>query len=199
MLMDRLARSSRTSRVAFSGAIIGIMVIAIYNWVVRPHAQSLQAAQRYEIVIGDKARKNVILKANEEVSRKEIERLKAELAGARAKLFTPAEASRFFSSIEAICYEAQCTAHSINFLGNVDKMLVSLGDRKVIVSNSAAISLAGSYGQIIGFLAKLTGRPQEVLIHSLKIFSSGSESDLLECELMITAYIIHDEETFTNE
>jgi len=199
MLMDRLARSSRTSRVAFSGAIIGIMAIAIYNWAVRPHAQCLQAAQRYEIVIGDKARKNVILRTGEEASKKEVERLKAELAGARTKLFTPAEASRFFSNIESICYDAQCTARSINFLGNVDKMLISLGDRKVIVSNSAAISLAGSYGEIIGFLAKLTGRPQEVLIRSLKIFSSDGEADLLECELMITVYIIHDEETFTNE
>jgi len=199
MLMDTLAKSSRTSRIAFSGAIIGIMAIAAYNWIVRPHAQYLHAAQQYEIVIGDKAKKNLILKTNEEVRKKEVEQLQAELAGARSKLFTPAEANRLFSDIEAICNDAQCTARSINFLGNVDKLLVSIGDRKVIVSNSAAVSFVGSYGEIINFLANLTKRTQKVLIRSLKIFSSDGEANLLECELMITVYIIGDEETSRNE
>ena len=199
MLMDALAKSSRTTRIAFSGAIIGIMAIAAYNWIVRPHAQYLHAAQQYEIVISDKAIKNRILKTNEEVKKKEVEKLQAELAGTRSKLFTPVEANKFFSSIESICCDAQCAARSINFLGNVDKLQVPIGDKKVVVSNSAAISLVGSYGEIINFLTNLTKRDQKVLMRSLKIFSSDGEADLLECELMITVYIIHDEETFKNE
>lgn len=199
MLMDTLAKSSRTSRIAFSAAIIGIMAIAAYNWIVWPHAQCLHAAQQYEVVIGDQAKKNQILKTNEEVRKKEIEQLRAELAGSQAKLFTPVEANRFFSSIEAICYDAQCAARSINFLGNVDKLQVSISDGKVIVSNSAAVSFVGSYGEIINFLAKLTDRTQKVSIRSLKIFSSEGEANLLECELMITVYIIHNEEAFRNE
>ena len=199
MLIDAFAKSSRTSRIGFSAAIIGIMTIAVYNWLVSPHAQLLQAAQQYEIVMGDKARKNKILKSNEKASRQEVEKLRAELAGARAGLFTPVEVNRFFSDIEIICYEANCIARSMTFLGNVDKLSVSIGDNKVVVANSAAVGFAGSYGDIINFLAKLTNRTQKVLIRSLKILSSDDETNLLECELMITVCIVHDEEAFTNE
>lgn len=196
--MDTLAKSSRTSRIAFSAAIIGIMVIALYNWLVSPHAQLLHAAQRYETVIGDKARKNKILKANEQVRKKEVEKLRAELADARAGLFTADTSNRFFSDIEVICYKSGCVARSMTFLGNVDKLAVALGDNKVAVANSAAVGVAGSYSDIINFLAKLTSRAQKVLVRSLKIFSSNSESNLLECEFMITVYVVHDEESFTN-
>ena len=199
MLIDAFAKSSRTSRIGFSAALIGIMAIAVYNWLVRPHAQLLQAAQQYEIVMGDKARKNKILKSNEKASRQEVEKMRAELAGARAGLFTPVEVNRFFSDIEIICYEANCIARSMTFLGNVDKLSVSIGDNKVVVANSAAVGFAGSYGDIINFLAKLTNRTQKVLIRSLKILSSDDETNLLECELMITVCIVHDEEAFTNE
>jgi hypothetical protein len=199
MLMDTLAKSSRTSRIAFSAAIIGIMVIAVYNWMVSPYVQCLHASQQLEIVIGDKARKNKILKANGQVRKKEVEKLRAELAGARAGLFTPDTANRFFSDIEVICYESGCVARSMTFLGNVDKLAVALGDSKVVAANSAAVGVAGSYGDIINFLGELTGRTQKVLVRSLKIMSSNSENNLLECELMITVYVVHDEESFTNE
>lgn len=199
MLMDSLAKSSRTSRIAFSAAIIGILTIAAYSWMVSPHAQYLHAAQQYERMIGNVSQKNQIIKSKEAIRRKEVEKLRAELAGARAGLFTPVEANRFFSDIEVICYETECIARSINFLGNLDKMLVSIGNGKVVITNSAAVSFAGSYGSIINFLAKLTSRIQRVVIHSLKIFASDSESNPLECELMITVYIVHDEETFANE
>ena len=55
----------------------------------------------------------------------------------------------------------------MTFLGNVDKLSVSIGDNRVVVANSAAIAFAGSYGDIINFLAKLTNRTQKVLIRSL--------------------------------
>lgn len=199
MLIDAFAKSSRTSRIGFSAAIIGIMAIAVYNWMVSPYIQCLHASQQLETVIGDKTRKNKILKANGQVRKKEVEKLRAELAGTRAGLFTPVEVNRFFSDIEIICYEANCIARSMTFLGNVDKLSVSIGDNKVVVANSAAVSFAGRYGDIINFLAKLTNRTQKVLVRSLKIFSSDSEPNLLECELMITVYIVHDEEAFTNE
>lgn len=200
MLMNAFAKSSRSARIAFSAAIIGIVAVAAYNWIVSPKTKYLHAMQQYKLMTDDVTRKNIITKTKDVAKKKEIEKLRAKLANAQASLFTPAEAKRFFSDIEAVCNEANCILYSINFLsGDLGELSASVENGRAIVGDSANLSFAGSYGNIINFLAKLMNRPQRVLIRSLKIFTSGDGFDPLRCEIMITIYTLRHKEIFTNE
>jgi len=200
MLMNALAKSSRSSRVAFSAAIVGIFTVAVYNWMVSPYTKYLHAAQQYELMVSDVAKKKQIIKSREAIKRKEIEKLRAEFAKAQTALFAPVEANRFFSDIETLCNQTNCIVYSINFLSdNSGDLSAADKDKSAIVGNSAAVSFVGSYSNIINFLSKLTNRPQKVLLRSLKIFASGKRFSPLVCEIMITIYTVRDKEIFTNE
>jgi Tfp pilus assembly protein PilO len=200
MLMNAFVKSSRSSRIAFSAAIVGIFTVAAYNWMVSPYTKYLYATQQYELMVCDVAKQNQIIKNKEAVKKKEIEQLRAELAKAQAALFTPVEADRFFSDIEALCNQTNCAVYSINFLsGNSGELPTGEKNSEAIVENSAAVSFVGSYGNIINFLSKLTNRPQKVFLRSLKVTASGNRSSPLVCEVLITVYIVRDKEIFTNE
>jgi Tfp pilus assembly protein PilO len=200
MLMNTLAKSSRSSRIAFSAAIVIIVAVAAYNWMVAPHTRYLHAAQQYENMMGDMARKNAIIKTKEVVKRKEVEKLRAELASVQSAVFTPYEARRFFTDIEAVCNAAGCLVYSINFLsGNLGGAAASAESGSGVVENSAVVSFVGSYGNIMSFLSKVTNRPQKVVVRSLKITAFAKKPDPLECEMVVTIYTIRDREIFANE
>lgn len=200
MLMNALAKSSKSSRIAFSAAIVIIVAVAAYNWMVAPHTKYLQAAQQYELMMSDMARKNKIIKTKETVKRKEVERLRAELAKVQNSVFTPYEARQFFTDIEAVCNAAGCLVYSINFLsGNLGGVVAAVESEDHIVENSAVVSFVGSYGNIISFLSELTNRPQKVVVRSLKITAFGKKPDPLECQMVVTIYTVRDREIFTNE
>ncbi|MHC4192465.1 MAG: hypothetical protein ACYSUB_22820, partial [Planctomycetota bacterium] len=188
-------KSSRSSRIAFSAAIIIIVAVAAYNWMVAPHTEYLHAAQQYEHMMGDVAMKNKLIKAKEAAKTKEVERLRAELAGVQTALFAPYEAKRFFSDIEAVCNASNCAVSSINFLsGNLSDLSASVETGSAIAENSAVVDFVGSYGSIINFLARLTDRSQRVFVPSLKISTFGSKPGLLECEMVVTIYTIRNRE-----
>lgn len=204
MLMNAFVKSSRSSRFAFSAAIVGIFTIAAYNWMVSPYAKYLYAARQYEAMVCDVAKQNQIIKNKEAVKKKEIERLQAELAEAQRALFTPVEADRFFSDLEALCNQANCAVYSINFLTENSKAQKSEANGNEVVENSAVVNFVGSYSNIMNFLSKLTNRDQKVFIRSLKVTASGSSaagnrSSPLVCEILITVYTVRDKEIFTNE
>lgn len=200
MLISAFIKSSRSSRIGFSAAIVAIVAIAAYSWIVAPHTKYLHAAQQYELVLDNIAKKNQLIKSKEAIKKKEVEKLRTEFANVQALLFTSLEGKRFFSDIEAVCNETGCIVYSINFLSsNSGELSASVDNDKAIVENSAVVSFVGSYGNIVNFLAKLINRPQEVLIRSLKLFTSSGKSDPLECEVMITIYTIREKEVLTNE
>ncbi|MHC4356872.1 MAG: hypothetical protein ACYS0H_29585, partial [Planctomycetota bacterium] len=58
MLINSLAKLSRSSRNAASASLILIAALAMYNWIVAPHTAYLVAAQQHEVVVATVARKN---------------------------------------------------------------------------------------------------------------------------------------------
>ncbi len=200
MLMKALVKSSRSSRIAFSAAIIIIVAIAAYNWMVAPHANYLHAAQQYELMASDVARKKQLVKAKGAAKKKQLESLRAELESVRTALFHDAEGRKFFAGIEDLCNKTSCIVSSINFVsGNLGRFATSAQSSGAIVEKSAVVCFVGSYNNIISFIEKLTNRPQKVLIRSLKIIAFSSRSSPLECKMMITIFTVGDEEVSTNE
>jgi predicted DNA binding protein len=112
MLSQNPLKSIRSSRNAVYAALVIIEAITLYNWIVIPHLSQLRAAQRYEIVIDELAKKNRIISNNATAKKKELEELQEKFNDVRIKLFEPVKAKEFFSDMQAM---AEVTPHQLHF------------------------------------------------------------------------------------
>lgn len=210
MLFNNLAKLNRLSRNALSAALVIIAAIAIYNWMVAPHATYLFAAQHYESAIDGVAKKNKILSNTVKVKEKKLEGLRERFAQLRHKLFTPDEAQDLLSDLRVICEKADCKVNSLNFIKTREsgskRRQVTLGAvaRQVegdsdVVANNAVLSVTGVYSDIIGLLEIIQKRTQGVWIDSIEMTVFDEDSAELKCDMAITIYTIHDKDTITNE
>lgn len=195
MFTDALVKSSRSSRIVLSVVIVAILTAAAYNWMLAPHTGYLHAAQQYGSVADDVARQNKIIKSKIEAQKGQLEKLRSQRTEVTAQLFSPAEAKKFFSGIESIGDRTNCVIYAINFLSGK----VKAGDEAGIAQNSAVVSFAGDYGDVINFLSELVSRPQKVVVHSLAMTVPERKSSQLECEAILTIYTIKDKEISANE
>lgn len=200
MLINALAKSSRSSRMMLSAVVVVILLAAAYNWLLAPHTTYLHAAQQYGTVAGDVATKNKIIRSKIAAKKKELDKLNNEFAEFEDQLFGPQNAKEFFTAIEAIGNKTNCTISSINFLSKKPKVAPELADDfAVALEKSAVVSFAGSYSGIINFLAELVDRPQKVIVHSLTMTVPNYQSSQLDCDATFTIYVIEDKEIPANE
>ena len=118
MLIDTLAKSKRSSKIAVSIALVAILAVATYNWLVVPHTTYLHAAEKYESVVSDVAKQNTVIKSKNELKKKQLQEVRLNLNEVQAKFFSPDAAKEFFSDIEVIATQANCPIYSINFISN---------------------------------------------------------------------------------
>ncbi len=200
MLVDNLAKLNRPSRNALSAALIIIAAIALYNWMVAPHATYLFAAQQYESVVGSVAKKNKIISNVIGVKKKKLQELSEQFAQLRCTLFTPDEAKEFFSDLRVVCEGAGCTVHSLKFiLMESSSQQKQFEDASGAVVNSAMLSVTGVYSNVIELVEILQKRTQKVWIDSIEMVALDGDSAKLNCDMAITIYTIHSKETTVNE
>lgn len=193
----KLIGSSKNA-VLITLTVIG--AIAIYNRIVAPHANYLWAVQRYESIAGHLARKNQVINNNVKIKRKELEEIQAKFEHIRIKLFDPVKAREFFSDIQALSEQTNCTIYSLSFPPTdgaleADKSKAS----SQITENRATLSVMGGYRNIVSLINKLQDRPKQVWIDSVSIKPLSNRSDELKCDITITIRVIHNEESDTHD
>ena len=196
MLIDNLAKLNRPSRSAVSAALIIIAAIAMYSWIVAPHTTYLSAAQQYDSVLGNVARKNEVIVNMVEVKKKKLEELREQFARLQSTLFTPSEAKEFLSDLEITAKETDCAVYSLN-LSTSEPVLENKQNKDAsgISANSAMLGVIGVYDNIIRLVEKLQMRTQGVWVDSLKMEALDGDSAQLKCDMTITIYTIQDKET----
>ncbi len=201
MLLDNLTKLNRPSRNALSAALVIIAAIAIYNWVVAPHATYLFAAQQYESVVDSVAKKNTILSNTIKVKEKKLQELREQSAKLRHTLFTSDEAQDLLSDLRVICEKADCTVNSLNFVTSKPRQ-VTLGaaagqaeGASDAVANNAVLSVSGVYGNIVELMEIIQERTQGVWIDSIEMTALEEDSAKLNCDIAITIYTIRDKDT----
>jgi Tfp pilus assembly protein PilO len=201
MLINSLAKSSRSSRITLSAAIVVIVTVAAYNWLVSPHTKYLYAVHQYRVLADEMTKKSQAIQIQQVHRKKELEQLQKEFDNVKTALFTPAEAKRFFGDIEDICKETDCIVYSMNFLpAQADRSAVSnQHSNNPIIESSALVNFVGDYSNISKFLTKLTNQQKKVAVRSLKISNFSGKSSPLQCEATVTIYVVGDKEIFSNE
>jgi len=195
MVFDSLAKLNRTSRYAVFGALIIIATIAMYGSIVAPHVGYLSAAQQYECVVGDIAKKEKTISNTVKGRKKELQKLQEQCVQLEGALFSPENAEDFFSDLRPISEQAGCTVNSLRFPPSA----ASSGDGQSknlsgIVAKRAILSIEGAYGDIVSLMQRLQGRAQKVWIESLEIQSLNDGSTQLKCDITIVIYTIQNKE-----
>jgi len=195
VLIDSLAKLNSTSRNAISAALVIIVTIAVYNWIVAPHVANLYAVQRYESVVDDVMKKNKILSSAVRTKKKKLEQLHEQFAQLQSSLFMVDEAKEFFSDLQAISVQAGCTVYSLNLVTSEQNS----EDASRIVTKSTILSVIGAYGDIVRLMERLQAREQKVWIDSVRMTSLDDASGQLKCDITITICTIQDKEAMPHE
>ena len=196
MLVNDLAKLNRSSRNAASASLIVIAALAMYNWIVAPHATYLSAAQRYESVTDNIVKKNKAIGNRVKTKKMKLQELREQSAQLQSTLFTPEQAREFFSDLQAISEQTGCIVYSINMITNKQKPNKDgqLQDTAGIVIKSAVLSVVGVYRNITKLIERLQSRTQKVWIDSVQLRTLDNSSDQARCDITITICALTDKE-----
>ena len=193
MLSQNQIKAIRSSRNVVFSALVVIEAIALYNWIVRPHVNYLQAAQICESVADKLAKKNQIISNNVTTRRKELKELEERFEHIHIKLFDPVKAKEFFSDIQAMAEETNCVIYSLNFSPTDSALEAGQEVSSHITANHAILSAVGNYKDAVALINKLQGRSKQVWIDSISIEPVGNNSEQLKCDITVTIYVIQGE------
>ena len=98
MLVNDFAKFGRSKRSTVSAALVVITALAMYNWMVTPHAAYLSAAKGYESAINNIVKKNKIIDNKVKIERQKLLELNEQSTQLQNILFTHDQAREFFGS-----------------------------------------------------------------------------------------------------
>ena len=193
MLINKLAKLKRSSRNVTSVSLVAIAALAMYNRIVAPRANYLFAAQRYESVVGQMAKKNEAISNAVEVKKKKLQMLREQSALLNSTLFTDAKAREFFSDLQVISHQTGCTVNSFNFIPKEPGSKAHQFEETAgAVAKTVVLSVVGGYQNIIRLLERLQRRTEKVWIDSVNMRTLDYRSPLPRCDMTITIYTIQE-------
>ncbi|MHC5060841.1 MAG: type 4a pilus biogenesis protein PilO [Planctomycetota bacterium] len=200
--MDKIIKSSPSSRIFVSVSTLAIVTLLTYSWIVAPQINYLQAAQQHKI-ISDNAEKKVISIKNQLQKRNaKLAELNQDLNEIRDNLFTYQEAKEFFSDFDRIALESGCNINALTFTPARSVVPDSQSEHIFsVILKSAEVVFTGKYETILKFHETLGGYRQRISIGNLLIKpnpNNTEEQDLL-CSMTITIYLIENKEAISNE
>lgn len=190
--------SSQQNAIFVSLALIG--AIGVYNQVIAPHRNYLQAAQKYEEAANNLTQKKQTIGNSLIIRQKELESMEEKLNSGYEMLFEPPEAKEFFNNMQAVSEKTGCIIHSLTFTQAGLKSGIKDPNVNVqITAKGVQLSLLGGYDNITALMDKLQENSKCVRIESVRIYSDSSFPNYLKCDMSVTIYIISRKEDRRHE
>jgi Tfp pilus assembly protein PilO len=200
MLLKRWIKqvSSQQNAIFVSLAIIG--TIGLYNQVIAPHRNYLQAAQKYEEAANNLTKKKQTIGNNLIIRQKELESMEEKLNLGFEMLFEPFEAKEFFNNMQDVSEKTGCIIHSLTFTqADLESGIKDPNANILITTKGVQLSLLGGYDNITALMDKLQENSKCVRIESVRIYSDSSFPNYLKCDMSVTIYIISRKEDRRHE
>ena len=201
-MKNKVTYNGDSYKFAFLAALFLIGAIAIYGWFVVPHQNYLKAAQDYGSAIDTLSKKKQVISNNLKTKRIEYDKLHENLSFTREKLFDLPGEREFFSNIENLCKKTGCKMLSLTFSQSAmtdSKTGKELTENKLVASSSANLAFAGRYGSIVAMMNKLQDSSKLVRLSSININMDSEKPGYLNCELIITIYVINEKREYQND
>jgi len=198
-MVERWIKSNVSSKYILIAAVVLIGAVAFYNWVIVPQTGYLMAAQKYESVAAELAKKSQKVNKSVQRAKEDLSELQKKFKQFHTSLFDPNGADKFFSGIQNVAEDVKCVVNSLN-LTPIYQSSKTGGSGAVngITSRRATLSIAGNYRSIIKLMNKLQERPEQVRIDSVSIKPIDNNSDRLKCDMAVTVYVIRGNEESPN-
>jgi hypothetical protein len=194
MLIDIYSKSSHSSRIALIATVALIAIVGSYDNFIQPHLQSLKAAQRYSDEMSSFSQKNKVLESKLKIQQLDLDKLAGKTAQMQEQIFSALAAQQFFTGLELIAREHNCVVTSLNqyIAQNVTDERDKISSAGISVQRASMIIL-GDYPSIVSFLAQMVDRPNKVVINPLTMSVRQDNSELLECSLIVTIYVLNED------
>ncbi len=200
MLSKRWIKPVSSQQNVIIATLVIIGLIGLYNRIITPHRNYLQAAQKYEAAADNLTKKKQTIANNLKIRKKELVGLKEQLNSGFEMLFEPFEAKEFFNNIQAVSEEAGCIMYSLTFTQADSKSGTNDPNVNIyITTKGAKLTVLGGYDNITALMNKLQENSKCVRIESVKIYSDSSFPDYLKCEMSVTIYIMSRKEDRRHE
>ncbi|MHC4325179.1 MAG: hypothetical protein ACYSUX_13020 [Planctomycetota bacterium] len=198
--MDKLIKSSPSSRVFASASTIAIVTLLTYSWIVTPQVNYLHAAQQQKAMSGNTEKRTISIKNQMHKSKAELTKLNQYIDEIRDGLFTPNEAKEFFGDLDLIAIQSGCNISSLTFMP-ARAVVPDAGSEHFssIILKGAEVTFEGQYETILKFLETLSGYRQRISIGNLLIKPNPNNVEDLLCSMTFTIYLIENKETISNE
>lgn len=195
MLIEKLSKTSNSSRLMVGISTIVILAIGIYNWAVSPQTSYLQAAQQYEQIMGDSKKKAISIKIKIAADNKRQAKLTSELESIRSRFFTEDQSAQFFSSLKDSAQRNGASLLSFNYINNIISPNKKSPSNALLTveSRTARLKIKGDYQSIRNFMDMLENQSEDISILEMNLSSETSNKDnLLSCSIVLKIYIIEE-------
>ncbi len=198
-MVEQWIKSNVSSKHILMAAIILIGFVAFYNWIVRPHTDYLMAAQKYEAVTAELAKKSQTVHINAQKVKGDLSELRKKFNQFNTSLFDPNGADAFLGGIQNMAESMKCTVYSLNFQqGHQSSKTAGTNTNGGIITRQAALSVGGTYRNIIKLINRLQERPERVQVSTVSIRLLDDSSDQLKYDMTITIYVMQESEEKPN-
>jgi hypothetical protein len=197
-MIKRVNTLSRSTKTSTSVALLAIVAVAGYGWIVAPYVTYLRAVQRCQPAVEKTVdRKDTMSKALG-VKRRRLKELETELVALREKFFTAAQSRVFFSDLERWSVDAGCEVLALNCVFDADRTREETGvDGPVVMRQSTNLTVSGTYEALTTLLEHLEDSRREVSVDACRMELSDISSGRRRCDLDLTIWVIPEKEDST--
>jgi Tfp pilus assembly protein PilO len=200
MLSKRWIKPVSSQQNVIIATLVIIGMIGLYNRVITPHRNYLQAAQKFEAAADNLTKKKQTIANNLKIRKKELAGLEEQLNSGFEMLFESIEAKEFFNNIQAVSEKTGCIMYSLTFSQTDSESGINDPNANIhITTKGAKVTILGGYDNITALMNKLQENSKCVRIESVKIYSDSSFPDYLKCEMSVTIYITSRKEVRRHE
>ena len=201
MIVRHLAKLNTASRNGLFYALVTVMVIAVYNWVIEPRVTYLQAVERLAPVVGSVSKEKNNLEKQLTIRQTMVERLSRENAESRMLLYNPQQIIQIESDMRTLASLAGAEIVGIK----EDEQVTSNRPQSYkqglmsIELHQARVELCGPYHSLIKFMDSLQGEFKGLEVHKVQIEEGQNDSDHLRCSFVVVLHVVKDREVLINE
>ena len=205
MLISHLTRLDKNSRNALYAALLIIVAVGMYGWIVSPHVKYLQAVQKYHPAVEKIIDKQQDIKKMLVSRRTLLMRLKAEFDEVGSTIFSAEQVQQLFGELGTVAEQYGCSLAQIDLSSEDPEIIVgAAADPTYVQSIKAGLTLLGDYGPLLGFVNCLQNQDRKIWINSIDIErledETGQEKDgELKCDISLEIFVIQKKEVASDE
>lgn len=199
MLLEKLPKTSRSSKTMLSGLVVMLVAFFTFDWIVSPQLTYLHAAERYIGMIDYTGQKLELVKQRVKSKEIQLEKLSGEIESRKRLFFNPQSAREFLSDLEPLALQCKCVI--VSQAAVPADAAAGAGSEKTlsVKTETVALNIKGQFEDLLKFFQKLRSYPQKIYLRELIMESRGLQSGHLVCYVTLTIHVLQDKEIVPHE